>query len=74
MKITSAGQIPLPPELMKQLGFFPDAEIEYQVEGETLLLRKSKPRNKGKNLVLLIKGTAKTGLSTDQIMELSRGE
>ena len=74
MRITSAGQIPLPPELMKQLGFLPDVEIEYQVEGETLLLRKRKPRGKGDHLVSLIKGTVKTGLSTDQIMELTRGE
>lgn len=74
MRITSAGQIPLPPEVINQLGFLPDTEIEYQIEGETLLLRKSKPRKKGKNLVSLIKGTSKTGLTTDQIMVLTRGE
>ena len=74
MRITSAGQIALPPEIIKQLGFLPDTEIEYQVEGETLLLRKSTPYNKGNDLILLMKGTAKNSLTTDQIMELTRGE
>ena len=74
MKITSDGQITLPPELTEQLGFLPNTEIEYMIEGNVLLLRKREKPDKGNTLISLMKGSANTGMTTDQIMELTRGE
>ncbi len=72
MRITSNGQIPLPPEIMDQLGFMPDTEIEYKIEGDTLLLRKNVRLDKGSDLISLMKGTANIDLTTDQIMDMTR--
>jgi antitoxin PrlF len=74
MKITSKGQIPLPPEVIEKLGFLPDTEIEYVIEGEILLLRKSRQIPTGKQLIASLRGTANSGLSTDEIMKLTRGD
>ncbi|MEZ4525066.1 MAG: AbrB/MazE/SpoVT family DNA-binding domain-containing protein [Desulfobacterales bacterium] len=74
MRITSQGQIALPQEVTEKLGFLPDTEIEYQIEGNLLLLRKREKSEKGSALISLMKGSANTGMTTDQIMKLTRGE
>jgi len=74
MRITSQGQIALPQEVTEKLGFLPDTEIEYQIKGNLLLLRKREKSEKGSALISLMKGSANTGMTTDQIMKLTRGE
>jgi bifunctional DNA-binding transcriptional regulator/antitoxin component of YhaV-PrlF toxin-antitoxin module len=74
MKITIDGSIRLPAEIRERLGFLPHTEIEYMINGETLLLRKSHAPTKGKKLISRMKGTATAKATTDQIMELTRGE
>lgn len=74
MKITSNGQIALPPEIGERLGFLPDTEIEFEIFGDTLLLRKETTPKRGEELVALIKGTARTSMTTDEIMAMTRRE
>ncbi len=74
MKVTEEGQISLPPEVAARLGFLPDTELDYFIQGETLLLKKSQKADRGKKLISTIKGTAKAGLTTDEILQATRGE
>ncbi|NJO51045.1 MAG: AbrB/MazE/SpoVT family DNA-binding domain-containing protein [Leptolyngbyaceae cyanobacterium RM2_2_4] len=72
MKITSDGQITLPLEIRHQLGLLPGTEVELEVVGDTVYLRKSLDASRGDRLIKLMQGQAKTKLSTDEIMAQSR--
>lgn len=75
MRITEKGQVTIPVEIREQLGFLPQTEVEFTVEGETLRLRKVRRGNRrGKALVTHMKGKATAGMSTEEIMALTRGD
>ena len=40
MRVTSKGQVTIPAPLRDRLGFLPDTEVEFIVEGDTLLVRR----------------------------------
>lgn len=77
MKITADGLIPVPPSLREQLGLHPDTEIEFERDGEWLRLRKSVPPapTRGEQLVAALRTQAHAwgGMSTEELMELTRG-
>ena len=73
MKITSEGQVTIPIEIREALGFQPNTEIEFEVCGDALYLKKVKPGiNPGKSLVELMRGKATVKMTTKEIMELTR--
>jgi AbrB family looped-hinge helix DNA binding protein len=77
VKITSKGQVTIPKEVREALGFLPNTEVEFVVEGTTARVRKSEGRQgaeRGAAIVRRLRGTASTGLTTDEIMALTRGE
>lgn len=75
MKITSKGQVTIPVEIRERLGFLPYTEVVFEVEGETLRLRKAPRTNRrGKELIAQMRGKATAGMSTEEIMELTRSE
>lgn len=73
-KVTTKGQITIPLALRDRLGIHPGATVEFSVEGEAIVVRKhSGPETgRGAHLVARLRGTATAGLSTDEIMELTR--
>jgi len=75
MRITPKGQVTIPIEIREKLGFLPDTEVEFVVEGKTLRLQKAETgRSRGKTLVSQMRGTATSGMSTEEIMALTRSE
>jgi AbrB family looped-hinge helix DNA binding protein len=72
--VTSKGQITIPAEIRERFGFLPDTEVEFIVEGDTvMLIRSSEPgASRGERIVSRLRGRATTGLSTDEIMALTR--
>ena len=78
MKITSKGQITIPIDIRDRAGLLPGTNVEFSIQGDTVLIRKSKKvagmAGRGARLVELMRGTAKTRLTTDQIMALTRGD
>jgi AbrB family looped-hinge helix DNA binding protein len=78
MKITSKGQITIPREIRERLGLLPYTEVEWEVDGDTARLRKVElterigPR--GRAVLAALRGTVRGGMSTDEIMALTRGE
>ncbi len=45
MRITSKGQVTIPIEIRERLGFHPDTEVEFEVVGQAVRLRKARGRD-----------------------------
>lgn len=76
MRITSKGQVTIPADLRALFGFFPHSEVEMVRSKEGILIRKKEnEKQRGDKLIkhLAGTGTVKT-MTTDQIMELTRGD
>jgi AbrB family looped-hinge helix DNA binding protein len=78
MKITVKGQITIPIALRERFGLRPGTEVEFVATDGALQV---KPRKKTKKAVSpsdhwLAKaaGSAKKGMSTDELMAITRGE
>jgi len=75
MRITSKGQVTIPKHFRQKLGFIPGVEVEFYADGNTLkIVKKNLSNSQGRNLVKQIRGKATRKITTDQIMELTRGE
>jgi hypothetical protein len=49
--------------------------VEFTVRGRAVILRRQKaPTRRGAGLIANLRGTARRGLTTDDIMALTRGE
>lgn len=74
MRITSKGQVTIPIEIREKMGFLPDTEVEFKVTGNTVLLRKARSSSKrGRDLINHMRRKAAMRMTTDQILELTRG-
>ena len=74
MRITSKGQVTIPQEFREALGLLPYAEVEFELDGDAVRIRKAtKSTGRGAALVARMKGTATARLTTDEIMKLTRG-
>jgi AbrB family looped-hinge helix DNA binding protein len=75
MRITSKGQVTIPLAIRRRAGLLPGAEVEFILRGDTVILRRPKGgTRRGAGLVARLRGSARAGLTTDQIMALTRGE
>jgi AbrB family looped-hinge helix DNA binding protein len=76
MRITSKGQVTIPIEIRERLGLLPNSEVEFEVEGSAVRIRKARGRKagtRGRSLVQQMSGKATSGLSTEEIMAMTRG-
>lgn len=74
MRITSRGQVTIPRDIRERLGLLPGAEIEFEVEGDEVRLRKSAGATRGERLVEHMRGRLRGDMRTDEVMALTRGE
>ena len=82
MRITSKGQVTIPQEIRERLGLLPHCEVEFDVVGDSVRIRKAKARagvkgkrmTRGEMIVAHLRGRGTTPLTTDEIMALTRGE
>jgi AbrB family looped-hinge helix DNA binding protein len=73
MRITSKGQVTIPQEIREQLGLLPHSEVVFQVEGNAVRITKAETGNtRGSALLARMRGTATTGLTTEEILALTR--
>jgi AbrB family looped-hinge helix DNA binding protein len=74
MKMTSKGQVTIPQAIRDQLGLLPDTEVEFEVAGTAVLVRKvASKRTRGDAIVARLRGAGDVRMTTDQIMALTRG-
>ena len=76
MRITSKGQVTIPIEIRERVGLLPNTEVRFEVEGNTVrILREERSSgSRGKRLLERMQGKATSGMSTEEIMALTRGE
>ena len=75
MRISSKGQVTIPIEIRERLGLLPNTEVRFEVDGNTVrIVREERQSGRGQRLVELMRGRATSGMSTDEIMALTRGE
>ncbi|GAA5167837.1 AbrB/MazE/SpoVT family DNA-binding domain-containing protein [Pseudonocardia eucalypti] len=76
MRITSKGQITIPQQVRRELGLEPGDEVAVIVgeDGTARIIPATGPSTRGERIVAALTGKAEVGLSTDEIMALTRGE
>ena len=72
MKIDIDGKITIPTDIQNQLGLQPGTEIQLEVVGNTLQIRKPQASNRGKQIIAALRGKATNRLTTNEIMQLTR--
>ena len=74
MRLTSKGQVTIPLEIREELGLLPHTEVEFEVDGDAVKVRKTAgSRRRGRDLVARMHGRGRTRLTTDEILSLTRG-
>ena len=74
MRITSKGQVTIPIELREETGLLPGTEVDFIRDGDAVRLTRAKrSRGRGQTVVEQLRGRATSGLSTEEIMALTRG-
>jgi AbrB family looped-hinge helix DNA binding protein len=74
MRITSKGQVTIPVEIRERCGLMPNTEVQFEVDGNTVRLRKARRGGeRGRRLVQRLRGRGDVRLSTDEILALTRG-
>lgn len=73
MKITSKGQVTIPRELREKYMILPNTEIEFKEKDGKIYIEKIKPGGPRAGSFEKVRGTASAGLSTEEIMKLTRG-
>ena len=78
MRITTKGQVTIPIGIRKKLGLLPNSEIELEIVGKAVRVRKVRGvkarRRRGKSIVQRLRGRGSVRMSTDAILALTRGE
>ena len=75
MRVTSKGQVTIPRSVRQLLGIFSQSEVEFVVEGNTVVLRTVEgEKSRRKKLVETLRGRATVRMTTDEIMSFTRGE
>lgn len=75
MRVTSKGQVTIPVEIRKKLGFLPHTEVRFEVEGNAVrIIRKESSSGRQGMLLERMRGRATSGLTTEEIMALTRQE
>lgn len=78
MKITTKGQVTIPVEIREKLGLLPDTEVEFEIVGKAVRMRKVRSAGvagrRGKSIVERLRGRGSVRMSTDEILALTRGD
>ena len=76
MRITSKGQVTIPIDIRERLGLLPNTEVRFEVDGNAVRLVRDErsPSGRGQRLVERMRGRATSGMSTEEIMALTRGD
>ncbi|MFF2088824.1 AbrB/MazE/SpoVT family DNA-binding domain-containing protein [Nocardia sp. NPDC058176] len=75
MRLNSKGQVTIPAELRRKYAFEEGDEVEVVEVGNVLqIVRREGTERRGKRLTGHMRGRATTTMSTDELMDLFRGD
>jgi AbrB family looped-hinge helix DNA binding protein len=73
--MTVKGQVTIPIEIRERLGLLPNSEVEFEVVGDSVRIRKARSgKSRGQRMLEAMRKAPKPGMTTDQLMALTRGE
>lgn len=70
VRVGEKGQVTIPIAYRRALGLQPGAEVDFELRENELVLRSNGGR--GARLVERLRGTSKSGMSTDELLALTR--
>jgi AbrB family looped-hinge helix DNA binding protein len=73
MRLTSKGQVTIPLDIRERLGLTPGSEVEFEIVGDSVRVRKATRQTRGHDVVARLRGAATGRLGTDQILKHTRG-
>ena len=75
MRVTSKGQVTIPIEIRQQLDIGPESEVEFELVGNVVHLRKVRGNEeRGRRVLDRLLATPYTGPTTEELLALTRGE
>jgi AbrB family looped-hinge helix DNA binding protein len=75
MRLNSKGQVTIPAPLRERYGLHEGDEVDVIEDGNTLrIVRAAGSPTRGQRLVRRMRGRATTTMSTEQLLDLLRGE
>lgn len=75
MRVTSKGQVTIPIDIRNQLDIGPDSEVEFEVVGNVVQLRKVPGSSaRGRRVLHRLLDTPYSGPSTEELMALTRDD
>jgi AbrB family looped-hinge helix DNA binding protein len=78
VQISTKGQVTIPQEIRNRLGLLPNTKVEFEMAGDHALIRKARHQPgesaRGRLALEVLRGTADTRMTTDEILALTRGE
>lgn len=75
MRLTSKGQVTIPLPIREKLGLMPLTEVEFDIVGDSVRIRKKAGRHgRGQKLLEAMRKAPRPLLSTDELMRLTRGD
>lgn len=74
MRVTSKGQVTIPVEIRERFGFLPETEVEFVVDGDTVRITRVDRQewSRGNRVVARLRGRARSAMTTDEILALTR--
>lgn len=73
MRLTSKGQVTIPQDIREKLGLLPYVEVEFDVVGDAVLIRRKMGlKGRGKRLLEAMSRAPKPLMTTDELMALTR--
>ena len=74
MRLTTKGQVTIPKDIRERLHIMPFDEVDFIVKnGEVVLVKSEHSVNRMAEHIKKIRGKAGVGMTTDEIMRLTRG-
>ena len=81
MRVTSKGQVTIPLEIRRRTGFLPGTDVAVVMDGDVVRIVRAEPDEQDSTRRVAefddwldkVRGTGTSGLSTDEIMEMTRG-
>lgn len=74
MRITQKGQVTIPEEIRDKYGFLPYMNVDFIEEKGRVYIAAASEKHRGSAIVAHLRGTANIRMSTDEILELTRGK
>ncbi|MEA2328577.1 MAG: hypothetical protein QOE68_3536 [Thermoanaerobaculia bacterium] len=72
MRVTYNGRVTIPKAIRDRFGLHPGADVEFVTNGKNVYVIKA-TASRGEKLVLRMRGAASGGLTTDEVMAMTRG-